>query len=282
MTISQSLSLLVSQSPNLSVSQSLSLPISPFLKTTMPETPPTVQFFVTCLLDSLFPDVAQDVVTVLQRQGVQVEVPAGQTCCGQPAFNAGFWPEARRAAAYTIELLAATTGPVIIASGSCAAMIKHDYEELFRDDPVMREKAHALAQRVVEFSEYLVDYLGITDVGAKLDKKIVYHPSCHGLRGLGLRTQPQALLGAVEGLEIASQDKPQTCCGFGGLFAIKMADISGAMMNERLDAFLATDAELVVGGDVSCLMHLEGGLRKRGCDLRTTHLATVLANRIDD
>ena len=256
--------------------------MTPLIQNPMTNPQPTVQLFVTCLLDSLFPDVAQDVVTVLQRQGVWVAVPAGQTCCGQPAFNAGFWPEARRAAAYTIELLAQTTGPVVIASGSCAAMIKHDYEELFRDDPVMREKAHALAQRVVEFSEYLVDVLGITDVGAKLDKKIVYHPSCHGLRGLGLRTQPQALLGAVEGLEIASQGKPQTCCGFGGLFAIKMADISGAMMNERLDAFLATEAELVVGGDVSCLMHLEGGLRKRGCEMRTCHIATVLANKIND
>lgn len=258
------------------------LSISPYPKITMPESPPTVQFFITCLLDSLFPDVAQDVVTVLQRQGVKVEVPAGQTCCGQPMFNGGFWPEARSAAAHTIELLSSTEGPVLIASGSCAAMIKHEYEELFRDDPVMREKAHALAQRVVEFTEYLVDHLGVTDVGAKLDKKVVYHPSCHGLRELGILAQPQALLGAVEGLEVAQQDKPQTCCGFGGLFAIKMVDISGAMLNERLDAFLATGAELVVGGDVSCLMHLEGGLRKRGCEMRTCHIATVLANRVNE
>lgn len=248
----------------------------------MSETSPTVQFFVTCLLDSLFPDVAQDVVTVLQRQGVRVEVPAGQTCCGQPMFNGGFWPEARTAAAYTIALLSQTAGPVVIASGSCAAMIKHDYEELFHDDPMMREEAHALAERVVEFTEYLVDHLGVTDVGAKLGKKIVYHPSCHGLRGLGILKQPQALLREVEGLEIAPQDKPQTCCGFGGLFAIKMADISGAMLQERLDAFLVTNADLVVGGDVSCLMHLEGGLRKQGCEMRTCHIATILANRIDD
>ena len=248
----------------------------------MTQPQPTVQFFVTCLLDSLFPDVAQDVVTVLQRQGVRVEVPARQTCCGQPAFNAGFWPEARRAAAYTIHLLAQTTGPIVIASGSCAAMIMHEYEVLFQDDPVMHEKAKAVARRVVEFSQYLVDHLGVTDVGASLEKKVVYHPSCHGLRELGLKTQPQALLQNVEGLEVVPQDKPQTCCGFGGLFAIKMADISGAMMNERLDAFLATGAELVVGGDVSCLMHLEGGLRKRGCDLRTCHIATVLANRVDN
>jgi L-lactate dehydrogenase complex protein LldE len=248
----------------------------------MSGTVPTVQFFVTCLLDSLFPEVAQDVVTVLQRQGVQVELPAEQTCCGQPMFNGGFWPEARTAAAYTINLLSQTTGPVLIASGSCAAMIKHEYEELFHDDPIMREKAHALAQRVVEFTEYLVEHLGVTDVGAKLDKRVVYHPSCHGLRELGILAQPQALLGAVAGLEIVPQDKPQTCCGFGGLFAIKMADISGAMLNERLDAFLATGADLVVGGDVSCLMHLEGGLRKRGCEMRTCHIATVLANRMDE
>lgn len=246
---------------------------------TTPATP-TVQFFITCLLDSLFPDVAQDVVTVLQGQGVMVEIPQGQTCCGQPAYNAGFWPEARSAAAATLTLLHQTTGPIVIASGSCAAMIKHHYLELFQDDPITQARVREVSGRVVEFSQYLVDHLGVTDVGATLNRKVVYHPSCHGLRELGLTTQPQTLLQAVDGLELCQQDKPQTCCGFGGLFAIKMAAISGAMLQERLEAFLAAEADLVVGGDVSCLMHLEGGLRKQGHAMRICHLATLLANRV--
>lgn len=241
---------------------------------------PTVHFFVTCLLDSLFPDVAQDVVTVLERQGVKVNVPVGQTCCGQPVFNAGFWPEARQAARYTMALFADTEGPIVVASGSCAAMMAHSYRELFREDEEMREHAAAFAQRIVEFTQFLVDHLGVTDVGAKYAHKVVYHPSCHGLRGMGITTQPQALLQAIEGLELRQQEKPQTCCGFGGLFAIKMADISGAMLNERLDAFLATEADFIVGGDVSCLMHLEGGLRQRGCSQRTCHIATILAQKV--
>ncbi|MCL4867353.1 MAG: (Fe-S)-binding protein [Anaerolineae bacterium] len=241
--------------------------------------PPTVQFFITCLLDSLFPDVAQDVVTVLEQQGVRVEIPRGQTCCGQPAYNAGFWPEARSAAATTLTLLHQTAGPIVIASGSCAAMIKHHYQELFQDDPAMQARVREVSGRVVEFSQYLVDHLAVTDVGATLKRKIVYHPSCHGVRELGLSRQPYALLQAVNGIELCQQDKPQTCCGFGGLFAIKMAPISGAMMNERLEALQAAGADLIVGGDISCLMHLEGGLRKQGSPMRTCHLATVLANR---
>lgn len=243
----------------------------------MSDSPRSVNLFVTCLLDTLFPDVAQAVVDVLEAQGVTVCVPAGQTCCGQPAFNAGYWDEARAMARHAIDVFGESGDPVIIPSGSCGAMIEHYYPELFKDDPEYGPRARALAGRVVEFTQYLVDGLGVTDVGARVDASVVYHPSCHALRGLCIDRQPRALLEHVHGLRVLEQADPETCCGFGGVFSVKMGEISGAMLNNRLDAFEATGADWVVGVDVSCLMHIEGGLRKRGSAMRTRHLALLLA-----
>jgi len=246
----------------------------------MPEPPRSVSLFVTCLLDTLFPDVAQAVVDVLEAQGVTVGVPAGQTCCGQPAFNAGYWDEARAMARHTLDVFGDSDEPVIIPSGSCGAMIEHYYPELFKDDPEYGPRARALAGRIVEFTQYLVDVLGVTDVGARVDASVVYHPSCHALRGLHIDRQPRALLENVRGLRVLEQANPETCCGFGGVFSVKMGEISGAMLHNRLDAFEATGADWVVGVDVSCLMHIEGGLRKRGSAMRTKHLALLLAEGI--
>ena len=247
----------------------------------MTETPRKVSLFVTCLVDTLFPDVGQAAADVLEAQGITVEVPEGQTCCGQPAFNGGYWDEARKMARHTIDTFGDSNKPVIVPSGSCGAMVIHYYEELFHDDPVYGPKAQALAARTVEFTAFLVDVLDIDDVGATADREIVFHPSCHGLRGLHIDQQPRTLLDNIDGLSVAEQSQPQTCCGFGGVFSVKMGAISEAMMNERIDAFEATGAECVVGGDVSCLMHLEGGLRKRGSAMRTMHIAQLLADGID-
>ncbi len=237
----------------------------------------SVNLFVTCLLDALFPDTAQAVIDVLEAQGVQVHVPVGQTCCGQVAFNGGYWDEARAMARYTIDLFSQCSGPVLIPSGSCGAMITHYYPELFRHDPVYRPQAQALAGRVVEFTQFLVDHLGVTALGAEVRRRVVYHPSCHALRGLHIDRQPRALLANIRGLEVLEQASPQTCCGFGGVFSIKMGEISGAMLNDRLEAFEATGADTVIGVDISCLMHIEGGLRKRGSRIRTMHIAQLLA-----
>ncbi len=239
--------------------------------------PTTASLFVTCLLDTLFPDTAQAVVDVLQAQGVEVRVPPGQTCCGQPAFNGGYWDEARVMARHTLDAFGGSDGPVVIPSGSCGTMIRHYYPELFADDPEYGPRARALAGRVVEFTQFLVDHLGVTDVGARFEGRVVYHPSCHALRGMGIDRQPRALLAAVQGLEVVEQEDPATCCGFGGIFAVKMGEISGRMLANRLDAFEAAGADLVVGCDVSCLMHIEGGLRKRGSLMRTMHIARLLA-----
>jgi L-lactate dehydrogenase complex protein LldE len=217
------------------------------------------------------------VVEVLGHLGVEIRFPDGQTCCGQPAYNAGFWEEARDMARHTIEVLEAKEGLVVIPSGSCAAMVRHGYPELFSADPVWLPRALALANRTFEFSQFLVDALQVTDVEAVFTGRLAYHPSCHLLRGLGVDRQPLALLGAVRGASIVRLE-PE-CCGFGGVFAIDEADISAAMLARRLGLIQASGARAVVGCDVSCLMQIEGGLRRRGSPVRCAHLAQVLSGQ---
>ncbi len=243
----------------------------------MPSRSRTVSLLVTCLIDTLFPEVAQAVIDVLETQGIHVRLPEGQTCCGQPALNAGYWNEARAIARHTLDVFGGSDESVVLASGSCAAMIARYYPELFKDDPKYGPDARRLAGRVVEFTQFLVDHMGVTNIGAHYEASVVYHPSCHTLRSMHIDRQPRALLAAVEGLRVLEQESPETCCGFGGVFAVKMGNISGEMLSKRLDAFEAVGADLVVGCDVSCLMHIEGGLRKRGSQMCTMHIAQLLA-----
>lgn len=238
--------------------------------------PMQIQLMVTCLIDSIFPEVGEAVVDVLERAGLEVAYPAAQTCCGQPAFNAGYWEEARRMALHTLDVFEETEGAVIIPSGSCADMVKHRYLELFRDDPPNLARARALSERTFELSQYLVDVLGITDWDALAPKTLAYHPSCHLLRGMGVDRQPKQLLRAA-GAEVLELE-PE-CCGFGGVFSIDYADISAEMLKNKIAAIQESGATVVVAGDVSCLMHIEGGLRRAGLATRCAHLAQVLAGR---
>lgn len=237
----------------------------------------TIQLFATCLIDSLFPMVGEAVVQVLNQAGVMVEFPQGQTCCGQPAYNAGYWPEAKKMALGTLEVFEETSDPIIVPSGSCVAMIRHGYPELFKDDKKMLARTEALAQRTYELSEYLVNELQIVEIGANLSGKYAYHPSCHLLRGIGVDREPMILLGSGPTAEICKLEPD--CCGFGGFFAIDQPEISSEMLNRKIGAIEDTEAELVVGADVSCLMHIEGGLRHRGSNVRCAHLAQVLAGQ---
>ena len=237
--------------------------------------------FITCLMDSMFPDVAQAVVDVLEHVGVRVNIPKRQTCCGQPAYNAGHWGEAKKMGRYTLDLFSTVDGAIIIPSGSCGAMLVHQYLELFRDEPEYLAKTEALSGRVFEFTQFLVDELEVVDLGAKFPAKVVYHPSCHTLRSMKIDRQPKALLQHVEGLEILVQEEPETCCGFGGVFSVKMPDISGAMLDNRIAAYDAVQPYYVVGCDVSCLMHIEGGYRKEGKKTRTLHIAQLLAKGLN-
>lgn len=234
-----------------------------------------VQLFVTCLVNGLFPDVGKAVVAVLEGEGHRVEFPRDQTCCGQPAFNGGFREEAAAMARHTVDVLAATTGPVVVPSGSCAAMIIHHIPELLGDEPGYAAEAAQLAARTREFTRFLAE-TGARPSGKLGDGPITYHASCHGLRDLAILEEPKALLDGAgcDRVELEGEDE---CCGFGGLFSVEMPEISMAMMQTKIDNVVASGATTLVGIDVSCLMHLEGGMRRRGVPIDVKHVAQVLA-----
>lgn len=236
-----------------------------------------IQLLATCLVDHLFPRVGLAAATVLERCGVEVTVPAGQTCCGQPALNAGFTDEARRMARHTVDVLTADDAPVVVPSGSCADMIVHHAPGLLAGEASYASRARAVAARTHELTQFLVDVAKRPDCGACVAGSAVYHPSCHGLRALGVDRQPRELLARVRELEVRPLRDAETCCGFGGLFAVKMSDVSGAMLERKIACLEESAAEMVVATDMSCLMHIAGGLRRRGSRVQVRHLAEVLA-----
>ena len=236
-----------------------------------------VRLFVTCLVDHLSPEAGEAVVMVLERLGVEVAVPGGQTCCGQPAFNGGFWADARNMAKYTIKILEEDDTPVVVPSGSCADMMVHHYPNLFKDEPEWQERARRIAAKTFEFTQFVVDVLGIIDFGTAYQGKVTYHPSCHLLRGLEIDRQPQLLLEQVEGAEIVPLPDSDQCCGFGGLFSVKFPAISQDMLRKKLDAIDQTETDQVVGCDLSCLMHINAGLHRQGKPAKAVHIAQLLA-----
>jgi L-lactate dehydrogenase complex protein LldE len=238
-----------------------------------------VALFVTCIVDQIYPNIGLAAAALLEAQGCQVYVPRGLTCCGQMGFNAGFRDEARAVAGRTIELLRGQ-GDVVLPSGSCAAMIKHLYHELFHGTP-HQAAAEELIGRTYELTEYLVDMLGTSDLGARYHGRIAYHDACHGLRFLGLRSQARTLLTHVQGAELTPLPGAEECCGFGGLFAIKQHAISEAMLARKLADIQATKADLLVTGDASCMTQIAGGLSRAGSRTRARHIAEVLANMVD-
>ena len=238
--------------------------------------PDKVQLFITCLIETLRPEAGLAVVSVLESLGLEVIVPEGQTCCGQPPFNGGLWDDARPLAKHTLDVLSQSDAPIVVPSGSCADMIKHHYVELFEDDPKYRQLAKDIAARTYEFTQFLVDVLGVTDLHAHFDGKVTYHPSCHLLRGQAIDHQPHELLKNVLDLEVVDLPNATECCGFGGLFAIKMGDISSAILQRKLDAIESTGAQAVVGCDVSCLLNIGGGLHRRGSKVETKYIAEIL------
>lgn len=235
---------------------------------------PQVQLVVTCLVDAMTPQVGRATVSALERSGCRVSFPEGQTCCGQPAMNTGHTEQAREMAAHMLDVLDATTGPVVVPSGSCAEMMIHHYPRLF-EGTEREDQARRVAARVRELTQFLVDDVG-THIRASSDgASIVYHYSCHGLRGLGLDRTADRLLYGVERLPL---DGDRECCGFGGLFSIEMPPVSAAIMDAKLDRIEASEAEMLVGGDVSCLLHLQGGLRRRGSPVAVKHIAELLGD----
>ena len=235
-----------------------------------------VSLFITCLVDQFFPEAGMSVVTVLRRLGVEVEFLVEQTCCGQPAFNSGFTDEARTLAKRFIEIFK-DSEYVVAPSGSCTSMVKVFYPELLKDEPQWHDLAESLASRTYEFTEFLVNILGVEDVGACSQGKVALHQSCHLLRELNVRTEPQRLLNSVKGIEVVELERAEACCGFGGLFSIKYPHISGGILQEKIDSINKSGADVVVASDVGCLMHIAGGLCRQSATVRTMHIAELLA-----
>src|SRR5262245_47681212 len=215
-----------------------------------------VSLLITCLGDAFFPEVGVATVRLLRRLGVEVDFPPAQTCCGQPHFNSGFHEHARELAKHTIRAFA-NGQTVVTPSGSCAAMVKLEYPELFHDDLVWHGRAEDLARRTHELSDFLVNVLGRDDVGARFDGKATYHMACH-LRGLGLTTEPERLLRHVRGLECVPLERADECCGFGGSFSVRFPGISGAMVQDKAAFIDKTGVDAVIATDAGCLMNIGG------------------------
>ena len=236
----------------------------------------TAQLFVTCIIDTLYPEIGEAVVRVLQRVGVTVEFASEQTCCGQPAFNGGLRSEARKMAQHTIQVFEKSTDDIIIPSGSCTGMVKHGYLELFADDPAWLKRAQILANRTYEFTQYLVDVLGVDDLEASYKGTLTYHPSCHLSREVGINEQPKRLLANVQDAELLPLPNREECCGFGGLFSIEHPEISKAMLDRKIENLAASGASALVSCDAGCIAHISGGLHRRKLSQEVLHIAEIL------
>jgi L-lactate dehydrogenase complex protein LldE len=236
-----------------------------------------VALFVPCYVDLINPEVGVSVVRVLRRLGVEVVYPEGQTCCGQPAFNSGFFDEARGVARHFLDVFERERWDYVVCpSGSCTTMVAHYYPFIFKEQPEVRERSEVVGHRVKEFSDFLVNVLGTKDLGARYEGKAVFHTGCHQRRELGKLEEPRGLLSNVEGLELLGWRNEELCCGFGGTFSVKMPDVSVAMADEKIRALEESGADTLISGDSSCLMHLKGRLRRTNHDTRVYHLAQIL------
>jgi L-lactate dehydrogenase complex protein LldE len=227
-------------------------------------------------VDQLFPETAFNMVKVLEKAGVEVEYNMEQTCCGQPAFNAGFRDEAREVCSKFLKDFAGHDY-VVAPSASCVGFVRNYYSTLF-DNSSLHNNVRDLGKRIFEFSSFLVNVLGIEDFGATLHGKATYHDSCAGLRECRIKEEPRKLLSRVKGLEMLEMNDVETCCGFGGSFAVKFESISTAMADQKVNNALQTGADYIISTDASCLMHLDGYIRKKELPIRTMHIADVLAN----
>lgn len=237
----------------------------------------SVELFVTCLVDTFFPEIGLAVVELLEQCGLEINFNAQQTCCGQPAFNAGYWQDARHIATHTLDIYDGQEIPVILPSGSCTAMIKHGYPELFKDDKANLIRATALARRTYELSEFLIDNLPESRFLDLHGEKLAYHPACHLSRILQIDSEPHELLRSSKA-EIVDLD--QECCGFGGVFSVDLPEISTEMLKRKINNIKTSQANTVVSCDVSCLMQIEGGLRAEGSNIRCAHIAQVLTGKL--
>lgn len=235
-----------------------------------------VSLFITCLVDQLCPDVGVATVKVLEKAGCEVSFDERQTCCGQPAFNTGYRQEARQFAKRFIEIFE-NSEAVVSPSGSCVAMVKH-FADLFLEDDNWRKRAEIVAEKTHELGFFLVNVLGVEDVGAKLKSRVTWHDACHGLRDLGIKNEPRKLLKNIQDTELVEMSEADTCCGFGGTFSVKYPEISTAILESKIESIEKTNADFVVSCDSSCLMQIGGMLERRKSKIKIKHLAEMLAS----
>lgn len=237
-----------------------------------------ITLFIPCFIDQFYPQVGISVVKILEKLSHTVEYPEDQTCCGQPAFNSGMWDQARAVASRALEVFRSAE-VIVTPSGSCGAMMRVFYPQLFAGTP-QAALAGEVASKTYEFSEFLVKKLHVTDLGASFPGRATFHDGCHGLRELGVKQEPRELLKHVKGLELVEMDPPETCCGFGGTFAVKFPMISSAMGESKCAAIADTKADYVISLDSSCLMHIQGMLDRQGKAVKGLHIAEVLAHSL--
>jgi len=235
-----------------------------------------VSIFVPCFIDQLYPNVAFDMVKVLEKAGCTVSYNTNQTCCGQPAFNAGFWGEAKDVCSKFLKDFSGAEY-IVAPSASCVGFVRNYYHKLF-DNSSFHNDVKNLADKTYEFSEFMIKVLQVDDVGARLEGKATYHDSCAGLRECHIKQEPRQLLSKVKGLELMEMNDVETCCGFGGTFAVKFEPISIAMADQKVSNAKETGAQYLISTDMSCLMHLGGYIKNNGTNIRVMHLAEVLAN----
>src|SRR5215831_4955687 len=235
-----------------------------------------VQLFIPCFVDQLYPQTAFNMVKVLEKAGCSVQYNPNQTCCGQPAFNAGFWNESKEVCTKFLKDFS-SADYVVAPSASCVGFVRNYYPKLF-DNSSRHNDVKDLQKRIFEFSDFMVNVLHVEDVGASLHTKATYHDSCAGLRECRIKQEPRKLLSNVKGLELVEMNEVETCCGFGGTFAVKFEPIAIAMADQKVGNAKDTKAEYLISTDLSCLMHLEGYIRHKGYPLKTLHIADVLAS----
>ena len=241
---------------------------------------PRVGLFVTCLIDLVRPQVGFAAVKLLEMAGCEVVVPSSQTCCGQPAWNAGADKHAAAIARQVIDVFDAFDY-VVVPSGSCGGMIRRHYPECLKSDPDYAQRANALAGKTHELMSFLVRVLGVTKVDTKLDARICYHDSCSSLREMSVRSEPRQLLSSVQGLTVVDLAESETCCGFGGLFSVKYPEISERMADDKIADALSTGADILVSADLGCLLHLAGRMKRQGKVMQVRHAAEILAGMTD-
>jgi len=235
--------------------------------------------FITCLGDQFYTKTLQNMALLLERLGVELFFPPEQTCCGQPLFNNGFEDKTRAVARNFLGAFGQSDAPIVGPSGSCVGMVKHHYLELFPEGTPEHELAADISSRIYELTEYLVNVLKVTDVGAVYPHKVTYHASCHYLREMGLKTEAKTLLNSVEGLEFIPINEEETCCGFGGAFTVTYPEVSRSMMENKVNNIIASGADTVVTCEPGCLMNIAGGLHKAGSNIRAMHIIDLLASK---